>query len=430
MLCFSDRSRTIGSTLVSGFVEGPISGFGLDIDPRRPRSVEPCLPSARVWLIALQDGGRGRRIDDLLRNEIRCVSASTGESLVRAEDDILVYDPSLNDFVYASSEFSGLADLDLDLVASAVFSGRVVGKSVEMLFVDFRGGPPASRPERGASPIRKVVDRVASPRDASETAHLCLRGLSLFARLDGSIEGILCQAMAGALLKQQGDSLDALVYLRRARKAFGEASLTAPSNAAEEAYRKLVELAVRRAQPELPLGLPGRHAKIAQFVPARLGFSSRHAVGFAIETNVAPRSGRRPVGPRMVLGRIPARLLFETDFLRELKHETIRPTVEVVDGKRIAGHAVRMRTVLDGELPTLLGVAGAFRRPDRATLIRIQADNAKVERAVVSGEVGRPLCFDVVPRAPGLVDVKVSFLADGSPLTTARVSFRAMQDHH
>jgi len=429
ILYFSRRSRTIPGASVIGFVESSISGFNLDVVPRQPTRAETFGPSERVWLVALQDGGRGRRIDELLRKEMRCVSAMTGESLVRPEDDILVYDPSSNEFVYARSGIRQPLPVDLGRAATTIFAGSVVGKSVEMLFVDFRGGTPASRPERGASPIRKVVDRVANPRNPFETAHLCSRGLSLFSDLDGSIEGILCQGLADALLKQKGDPLDALAYLRRARIAFGRASLAVPGNAADEAYRRLDGLAVRWAQPELPLELPREETKSPPFVPARLGFSSHHAVGFAVETG-SPRLPGRALGGgrRSILGRIHAAALFEGDFLRRLKHATMRPSIEVMDRRRIVGRPVRIRTVLDGEFPTLLGVAGEFTGPGRFALVRITAENAEVESAILRGRIGVPLQFCVVPREPGPVNVKISFLANGNAHTATNISFLARQD--
>ncbi|WP_316171092.1 hypothetical protein [Bradyrhizobium sp. SZCCHNRI1058] len=341
-----------------------------------------------------------------------------------------MYDPLGKRFAVAISNTPSHQKAVFESYVEAVLSGNAAARSTEMLVVSFRGGPTTSRPERGASPVRKVVDRVASPRSIAEVSQLCLQGLALFERLDRSIEGLLCSAMAASLLKQRCDPLEARKYLRRAMAAFQHASLAAQRDAVASNYRKVDEVSIRAMQPELPLDLKEKKIPTSEIAMASHGFSTRHAAGFSIEIP----EGRAGGGPalvsckRTVVGYIPRARLCSADLMGSMGHATVRPSVFTVGRRFIVGQAVKVRAVLDGELPTLLGLAGKFTRSNAGVMLRLQAENARVRHPILIGKIGRVSTLTVNPLKPGLVRITVSFLPEVGAATSASVTFRALQD--
>ncbi|MCP3367745.1 hypothetical protein [Bradyrhizobium cajani] len=398
----------------------------LDIGSQRAEIRAPHTPSARVWIIALQGDGKARSIDDLLMRDARWVSDRTGESLVPPEDDILFYEPHEKRFAYATTRARGQTRWSVDRAARMIFAGEAVSAAREMLFLSFRGGAPASRTDLGAPPITRVVDQVAHPRDRAETASLCSKGLSVFKQLDGSVEGIFYRAIADTLLGEDGDPFEILSYLSRSQIAFGRSWLSAPCKSAHQARRLVELLAARQSQQELPLNPDPAKAKKIQDrrSPTRLGFSSEHAVGLAVTTHAeVARDGYRQLDRRVVLGRIPFEPKRFIKLLRGVQHEQLRPSVAVPDKKVVAGQVVEVEAVLDGELPTALGIAGKVARADGWTTLQLSASNAGVETPVVGGYVGEPVVFRVVPTKPGRVVLKLSCLPERGTLLETELSF-------
>ncbi|PJG53796.1 hypothetical protein CVM73_18985 [Bradyrhizobium forestalis] len=135
------------------------------------------------------------------------------------------------------------------------------------------------------------------------------------------------------------------------------------------------------------------------------------------------RDGYRQLDRRVVLGRIPFEPKRFIKLLRGVQHEQLRPSVAVPDKKVVAGQVVEVEAVLDGELPTALGIAGKVARADGWTTLQLSASNAGVETPVVGGYVGEPVVFRVVPTKPGRVVLKLSCLPERGTLLETELSF-------
>jgi hypothetical protein len=391
------------------------------------------LPGRRVWFIAIQQSeGRPLQLADLLRREGRIVSADSGERLVQPHDDLLVYDITSEKFAYATTyDRPALSDAEVERVQQAIFNGEVEGSSQEMLFISFRGGAQLSRAERGASPIRTILDRLANQTDLRATSRLCARSLTFFDQLDAALEGIFCRALAEASLSQNDNADEALAFLERASQAFARDNLTTPSRSIADARRHIRAAALRKLQHELPLAYPetsGDESERKKLAGAsRIGFASRHAVGVSIRIN-QPRTqdrSRTVSERRTIVAYLPADALVAAPLIDEIKNDTLRPSVTMIDSKSVVGAPARVRAVLDGELVTALGIAGVYGRPGATMSAWLEALNAAVEEPLVGGNVGRPVLFTVIPERPGLVEIKVSFVAEGHRLISTKVLFRA-----
>src|SRR5262249_572296 len=159
-----------------------------------------------------------------------------------------------------------------------------------------------------------------------------------------------------------------LSYLNRSHMAFGRSWLTAPCNSAHQARRLVEGLTTLQSQHELPLGLPQSLRDHDRRGPTRIGFSSEHAVGLAITPHAeVARAHHRSVDRRAILGRIPFRPERVAKLFQRVQHEKLRPSAVLLDTNAVAGQVVRVEAVLDGELPTVLGVAGRLARTERWT---------------------------------------------------------------
>ncbi|MGA7809540.1 hypothetical protein [Bradyrhizobium sp.] len=417
---------TDADAIVGRFAVSSALNVGLDIEPQRAETSAPHTPSARVWILALHSDAKTRSIDDLLTRDARWVSARTGESLIPPEDDILFYEPQEKKFVYATTRSRGHMSWSVDRAARTVFAGEAESLARELLFISFRGGAPAARTGLGAPPISRVVDQVAHPRDRAETAFLCSKGLSIFKQLDGSVEGIMCRAIADSLLEEGSDPFEVISYLNRSQLAFGRSWLSAPCKSAHQARRLIKYLATQQSQHKLPFDSNALEPKTLQDrrSPTRLGFSSEHAAGLAITTHAeAVRDECRLLDRRVVLDRIPFEPSRVIKLFERVQHEKLRPSALVLGKKAVAGQVVDVEAVLDGELPTMLGIAGRVGRADRWTTLQLSGSNASIENPVIGGYVGEPVVFRVTPSRPGRVGLKLSCLPERGTLSEIELSF-------